>query len=38
MSRYEAPKGKDSYHFKKTANATKSINLKPRSMRGGIRL
>lgn len=30
--------GKDAKIFKKTASSTKAINVRPKTMRGGIRL
>lgn len=38
MARKKMPKRKDKSVFKRTATATRKINLSPASMRGGIRL
>lgn len=38
MSRVNTNKKKDKAIFKRTAMSTKKINVKPKPMRGGIRL
>lgn len=38
MARKKVPRQKDKKVFKRTATATRKINLSPTSMRGGIRL
>lgn len=38
MARVKVKKSKDKKIFKHTAATTKTINVKPRVMRGGIRL
>lgn len=38
MSRKKVPRRKDKKIFKRTATATRKINLSPAGMRGGIRL
>lgn len=38
MARKKVPRRKDKKIFKRTATATRKINLSPAGMRGGIRL
>lgn len=38
MKRRSVSRGRDRKIFKKTASRTRAINVKPMSMRGGIRL
>lgn len=38
MARRKMPKRKDKKVFRRTATATRKINLSPSGMRGGIRL